>query len=172
VKSRNGKIIASSVTNFDIHDIARLAATYDLASFNLITPLKGEQAFIKELLSFWNSDVGMQYNQYRRTALEKIRIFNYLEELISMYKENSRLTIGTSAKYNKDKNVTFSELRKIQKEKENIFLIFGTANGISDDYLKTFDYILEPISFEQSTYNHLSVRSAVSIIVDRLCARA
>lgn len=169
VKSRKNEIISSSVTNLDIHDIARVAATYNLASFNLITPLKQEQIFIQKLMSFWQSDVGKDYNHYRKEALEKIRIFDYFEDLISMYKENSRLTIGTSAKYNKNKNISFSELQKIQEKKEDIFLVFGTANGISEDYLNTFDFILEPISFEQSAYNHLSVRSAVSIIVDRIC---
>ena len=48
-----------------------------------------------------------------------------------------------------------------------MLLLFGTAHGLAPELSETADYTLPPI--ESTTgYNHLSVRSAVSIILDRL----
>ena len=46
-------------------------------------------------------------------------------------------------------------------------LVLGTAWGLSEDFILTADYVLEPI-VGKTDYNHLSVRSAAAIIFDRL----
>jgi hypothetical protein len=45
--------------------------------------------------------------------------------------------------------------------------MFGTAWGLSDSVLADADFVLDPIA-GNTEYNHLSVRSAVAIILDRL----
>jgi len=51
-----------------------------------------------------------------------------------------------------------------------VLLAFGTAWGLTDDFMAAADHILEPLA-GKGTYNHLSVRSAVSILLDRLLGR-
>ena len=46
-------------------------------------------------------------------------------------------------------------------------LVFGTAWGLAEELIDQCDYILDPIAGAGS-YNHLSVRSAASIYLDRL----
>ncbi len=46
-------------------------------------------------------------------------------------------------------------------------LVFGTAWGLAEPFISKADYVLEPIS-GASDYNHLSVRTAAGIILDRL----
>ena len=46
-------------------------------------------------------------------------------------------------------------------------LIFGTAWGLTEEFISKADYVLEPI-VGKTDYNHLSVRSAAAIIFDRL----
>ena len=46
-------------------------------------------------------------------------------------------------------------------------LVFGTAWGLSEDFIAKADLILKPIK-GNTGYNHLSVRSAAAIILDRL----
>ena len=46
-------------------------------------------------------------------------------------------------------------------------LLFGTAGGISPNLLDKADVVLEPLG-GNFTYNHLSVRTAVAIFIDRL----
>ena len=46
-------------------------------------------------------------------------------------------------------------------------MLFGTGWGLTDEIMDMSDYILEPIR-GNTRYNHLSVRAAVAIILDRL----
>ena len=48
-----------------------------------------------------------------------------------------------------------------------ILILFGTGFGLTDEVMDSSYKILEPIR-GNTKYNHLSVRSAVSIILDRL----
>jgi hypothetical protein len=47
-----------------------------------------------------------------------------------------------------------------------VVLVFGTAWGLAPQALEQADFRLAPIA-GAGEYNHLSVRSAVSIILDR-----
>ncbi len=38
VKNQNNQVITTSITNLDVHDIARLTATYDLAGYYIVQP--------------------------------------------------------------------------------------------------------------------------------------
>jgi hypothetical protein len=53
------------------------------------------------------------------------------------------------------------------KEGNPYLLLLGTAWGLSENLIAEADYVLEPIK-GVSDYNHLSVRSAAAIIMDRL----
>ena len=86
-----------------------------------------------------------------------------VESIVSVQKQIP-LIVGTTAR-KKENSVSVSHLKK--KKNEPILILFGTAGGIDDKYLESLDLILEPIEVG-SGYNHLSVRSAVSIFVDRL----
>jgi hypothetical protein len=51
-----------------------------------------------------------------------------------------------------------------------ILLLFGTAWGLVDQVFDKADYLLDPVE-GYTNYNHLSVRSAAAIILDRLAGR-
>ena len=51
-----------------------------------------------------------------------------------------------------------------------LVLVFGTAWGLTEDFIETADYVLEPLS-GGTDYNHLPVRSAAAVILDRLVGR-
>jgi hypothetical protein len=49
-------------------------------------------------------------------------------------------------------------------------LVFGTGWGLAPSVVESADELLEPIcARENGSYNHLSVRSACAIAMDRLC---
>lgn len=68
--------------------------------------------------------------------------------------------------------VSFREMRaKIEASgpEDRLFLIFGTGFGLTEDFMRGCDLLLEPVrGVPPDDYRHLSVRSAVSIILDRL----
>ncbi len=76
--------------------------------------------------------------------------------------------MGTSA-LKSDGCISWRDVRKRVEESDagSILLVFGTASGLAPEVLQACDGILCPIE-GGSAYNHLSVRSAVAIVLDRL----
>ncbi len=169
VVNKNGEIIASAVTNLDLHDIARVAKTYGARKFFVVTPLKEQKELVKKLVSHWTDGTGSRYNPKRREALELIRLKDSLTEIIDHINntgEGRPRTVVTSARQNNE-NISFSKLRNKLKDGKSYILVFGTAWGLSEDFIAEADYLLEPV-MGGSNYNHLSVRCAAAIIMDRL----
>jgi hypothetical protein len=46
-------------------------------------------------------------------------------------------------------------------------LILGTGWGLSKNFMAEADYVLDPV-LGNTDYNHLSVRSAAAVILDRI----
>ena len=164
---RDGSIITSSITNLDIHDISRVTVTYGLGGYFITHPDEKMRRIASQLAGHWISGNGKEYNPDRSVALGRTGIVSSVDDAIDLiFKENGAkpIVVGTTARKT-DKTITIKDL----KNKKNIpvLILFGTAGGIEDNMLNSLDYILEPI--ETGTgYNHLSVRSAVSIFIDRL----
>lgn len=169
VLNKNGAIIASAVTNLDLHDIARVAKTYGVRKFFVVTPLKEQKELVKKLVSHWTDGAGSRYNPKRREALELIRLKDSLTEIIDHLNNTGQgcpKTVVTSAKQN-NKSISFSNLRNKLKDGKPHILVFGTAWGLSENFIAEADYLLEPV-MGGSRYNHLSVRCAAAVIMDRL----
>ena len=169
VVNKNGSIIASAVTNLDLHDIARAAKTYGVISFYVVTPLEDQQKLIKELLSHWTTDAGENRNKIRGEALELVKIAGNLGEVKADIKQQTGRepeTVVTSARRH-ERSISFDTLRQYLKEGDPYVLLFGTAWGFTDQFISEASHVLYPIMAD-SRYNHLSVRSAVSVVLDRL----
>ena len=80
VVNKNGEIIASAITNLDLHDISRAAKTYGVRSYYVVTPLEDQQVLAKKIISHWIAGAGAVYNPSRGSALELIRIKSSLAE--------------------------------------------------------------------------------------------
>ncbi len=67
-----------------------------------------------------------------------------------------------------EKLITFDEAREsINSNNDPHVLVFGTAWGLAESVMEAADHIMSPVK-GNGEYNHLSVRTAVAIIVDRL----
>ena len=173
VYNKNMDVIATAVTNYDIHDIARTARTYDVERYYLIHPLEVQAQMIKKIIDYWQHGYGKVYNPDRNEALEHVF---YQESIASALADIEKLTgkkpltVTTDAR-NYPNTVSYQYIRNIlEAEEQPIFLLLGTGFGLEKDTMKAFDYILEPI-WGPSGYNHLCVRSAAAIMLDRLASR-
>lgn len=170
VVNKRGSVIASAVTNLDIHDIARAVRTYGARKFYIITPLEDQTELVKTLISHWTEGAGAAYNPKRCEALETVVIRQSLETVSQDIAERHQgvypRMVVTSARNNPGVISTHA-LREMLKSGEPYLLVFGTAWGLSQDCMDAADHILAPIQ-GNTAYNHLSVRSAASIILDRL----
>lgn len=170
VYDKNGEIVTTAVTNMDIHDIARAAKTYGLKAFYVVTPVKALQKLSLKIIDHWETGYGAEYNETRKEALALARVTDTLDDTIIDIErecgEKPRLIVTSARKG--ERRSSFTELKNVLRVGASPFLVLlGTGWGLTDEVLARSDYILEPI--EGGTgYNHLSVRSAAAIILDRL----
>jgi len=170
IYNRNGDIITTAVTNFDIHDIARTSRTYGLKKYFIINPLQSQLDLAAEILDYWQNGAGAKYNADRKEAFHILQTVPDLSEAvhsISVAEGQEPIVITTDAR-NYGNSVSYRNLRQqIETTKKPFLLLFGTGWGIEKSLVGSFDYLLEPI-YGCSDYNHLPVRAAVAIILDRL----
>jgi hypothetical protein len=170
---KQGKLITSSLTMIDLHDIARSSRTYGVATTFVAHPSPAIRKLARTLKLHWEEGFGSTYNPNRKDALEVIQIVSDLDEAIHKIELRTGklpLLVATSARPGKDR-VTFREMHKrLRTEGRPFLLMLGTGWGMCDELLSRADLFLEPIN-GPGEYNHLSVRSACAIMLDRLMAR-
>jgi len=169
VYDKRREVVATAITNFDIHDIARCARTFGAGGFFIITPLESQIQLADRILRHWEEGVGSTYNPTRKESLSLVRVSRSIDEAdreISELWQTKAKRIATGASSH-PKSIDFGFLKKLLKEENTPFLIlFGTGWGLTQEVKDSSDYVLAPIAGKG--YNHLPVRSAVAIILDRL----
>jgi tRNA (guanine37-N1)-methyltransferase len=162
---KNGEEIATAITNLDLHDIARVCLTYGIDTLYIVHPYQGQLDFAKKIMDHWLKGFGGEYNPIRKKALEVIRLVSDIEEI---KRQTGARMVGTSAAKTDD-CMSWAEARDLVQI-EDVCLLFGTGWGIVPRLLETLDGVIEPID-AGGDFNHLSVRSAVSIAIDRIVGR-
>lgn len=170
VYDKNRQVVSTAVTNLDIHDIARSARTFGLFRYYVSTPVPGQQQLAERIVRHWQEGWGATYNPKRKAALELIRIVSTLDEVLAdlhgRFGRPAKL-VTTGARFH-PRSVTFGHLRELMADRDQPFLLlFGTGWGLVEEVFERADLVLEPIR-GVGDYNHLSVRSAAAIIMDRL----
>ena len=170
--NKEGRIVTTSLTLIDVHDLARSSKTYGIKSVFIAHPSDALRRLTLTLKNHWEDGFGATYNPNRKEALEIIEVVYDLDEILEKIRSaNNGVTaklIATSAKSGPDR-ISFKNMRNIIESdlKQPFLLMLGTGWGMSEQLLQRADYYLEPIS-GPTDYNHLSVRSACSIMLDRL----
>jgi len=168
---RTGKVVTTAITTLDMHDLARLARTYGLGGVFIQTNLPAQAKLAGRLLGHWVEGFGSEYNPHRREALEGLSLVESIGEAVEKVAEacgGRPRVLATSARDEVGLRVDFGEARRaFLADERPLLVLFGTGWGLAPEALSLCDGIIEPIG-APSGYNHLSVRSAASIIVDRL----
>ncbi len=170
VLDKNGQIVTTALTNMDIHDIARSARTYGVRRFFVVTPVRALRVLAERILDHWTTGYGSTYNTTRKEALALVAIEPDLEgALVAVERETGRrpVLVATSARRS-ERCIDFGGLRRrIEQSAEPHVLVFGTGWGLAPPVIARADLRLEPI-VGPVEYNHLSVRAAAAIVLDRL----
>lgn len=174
MRDKNGAIVTTAVTNLDIHDIARSSRTYGVKGYFLVNPLEEQQEVVKRIIGHWQGSGGRDYNPDRSEAFERVRIVSWFQDAVKMIEEaegqKPEVLMTSARKVEGMRGMSWSEARReIAAGGAPKLLVFGTGWGMTDELLREGNALLDPIFPEQeSGYNHLSVRSAVAISLDRL----
>lgn len=170
VYNKHRDVVTTAVTNLDIHDIARAARTYGLTRYYLVTPSPDQQTMIGRIVGHWQDGWGAGYNPDRREALGIIRVAASLGEAFHDFQQEVAtpvVSVVTGARQRPDA-VSFATLReRLRQTDAPHLLVLGTGWGLADELFEQANLVLEPIQ-GCGNYNHLSVRSATAIMLDRL----
>jgi hypothetical protein len=170
VYNQKREIITTAVTNADIHDLARTCRTYNIRKLFIITPISKQRELVRRIVEHWTLGSGGLTNQLRKEAMHLVEIVSSLEEAREFITRDSGthpFLIGTSAVDAEHAHDTQEILRQCGLHTGSPFLILGTGWGIQREVLDSFDSRLKPINGIDG-YNHLSVRCAAAILLDRL----
>jgi hypothetical protein len=178
IVNRQGAIVTTAVTNLDLHDIARSSRTFGLKGYFVVTPIEEQHRLLGRILSHWHKPQSQEYHPKRFEALSLIRLTHDFEgvkqEILRKHGELPEVVLTDARRVRE--SVSYSQLRhelETSGRTRPLVIVFGTGWGVSDTFYPEVHRILAPVygpegDQESGGYNHLSVRAAAAIILDRL----
>jgi tRNA (guanine37-N1)-methyltransferase len=171
IKDREGGIVSTAVTNLDVHDLARSSRSYGLAGYFVITPIAAQRELVGKILEHWVEGSGKKRIPERAVALSLVQTIESVEsacQAIEQRHGTPPVVVVTAAKLPHESTPKSPDAVRAQmRDSARPWLIlFGTGHGLAPQVLERADLSLPPI--RPGTYNHLSVRAACAITLDRL----
>ena len=171
VLNKPGEIVSTAVTNLDIHDNARSARTYGVSSYHIVTPLDAQVELVTRILNHWREGFGARRVPNRVDAMNLVMVSRTLDEAVETIvgeRDVTPLLVSTGAR-RRENTISYAAMRERINGLDNtpIIIIFGTGYGLAEEVFDKSSVVLEPIGTPED-WNHLSVRSAVAISLDRL----
>ena len=169
VYDKNRRVVATALTNLDLHDIARSTRTYGLAGFLVVHPVAAQRELATRIAGHWLAE-GAEKNDFRRQAIERVAVVENLAAAVAHVEARAGTrprVIVTCAKPS-PRAVGYRAVGSPSHTMAGpVVLVFGTGWGLTEEVMDGADGRLAPIQ-AASDYNHLSVRSACAIVLDRL----
>ena len=168
--------MTTSVTNLDIHDLARSARTYEIDHYFLVTPIQEQQELVGRILSHWGKGKSLEWHPDRFDALSRARCVSDFEQvktdLIERYPGHALEVAMPDARPIPGQK-TYQEVREVWENESAPgikIIVLGTGWGVAPEFFKEVHTFLGPIygPLGKNGYNHLSVRAAGAVILDRL----
>lgn len=170
IRDRFGTVGATSVTPLNVHDLARAARTYGVAPLYILTPLLSQQALVGRILGHYRDGHGAGANPTRAEALRDVVLAGSINEALDDLCRRAGvypIAVGTAARQG-PKSIGYPELaERIAAGSRPWLLLFGTGSGLGPEAAAQCDLFLGPVR-GPGEFNHLPVRSAVAVILDRL----
>lgn len=172
VRDRAGRTVTTAITNLDIHDIARASRTYGVGGYWVVTPIAAQRELALRIVAHWKTGASAERIPERGQALSLVRVVASLAEARAGVVEatgQAPFVVATAARTLGRPTLGFDAGRRqiAAGEGPPWLLCFGTGFGLSDEVLDGADALLPPLS-GPTEYNHLSVRAAAAIVLDRL----
>jgi len=171
VLDKEARIVTSALTSIDVHDLARSGRTYGCSDYFIVHPVEAQRALVTAIVSHWTEGSSAKRIPDRKDALAIARPVASLEDAIAALGPGTEVW-ATAAQARSGRDLlSFARGRQLLSEPgPPVLLVFGTAWGLAPSVLDQAAEVLEPI-VGLDEWNHLSVRSACAIALDRLCVR-
>jgi len=164
-----GAVVTSAVTNLDVHDLARTARTYGASDYFVVHPIAAQRDLVERIRLHWTEGSSSRRIPDRREALTVLRVVASLDGALDSLGGRGGVEVWVTAARELGPTLSFAEARgRLEEEGKPVLVVFGTAWGLARSVVDAADALLEPIRAARGEYNHLSVRSACAIAMDRL----
>jgi hypothetical protein len=172
VLDKGGAVVTSALTNIDVHDLARSARTYGCTDYFIVHPVEMQRELTSRIVSHWTDGSSAKRIPDRKDALSIVRAVATLEDAVgALGADGAKVEVWvTAARALTGKTLGFEAARaRLEGEGGPVLLVFGTGWGLAPSVIEGADALLDPIQ-GFGEWNHLSVRSACAIALDRLRA--
>jgi hypothetical protein len=174
VLDRQGALITTAITNLDLHDLSRSACTYGVSAVYIVHPVQAQRELAERVKSHWVSGSGARRIPTREAALSLMRIVPSLDDVHADLGGRANVDVYvTSARREQGGPLGYPEARaRLATSSRTPLILFGTGWGLAAEVVSSADAFLAPLrGANESGYNHLSVRAACAIVLDRLLSR-
>jgi hypothetical protein len=170
VKDARGETVTSTLTTMDVHDCARSARTFGCEAFYIVHPIPAQQALAHRIVEHWTHGSSAKRIPDRKDALATVRVVATLDDARAASGPESEVWVTAARPVPHARNLGWAAARAVlEGDGPPILLLFGTSWGLADDVVAGASALLEPIRGPDE-WNHLSVRAACAIALDRLAA--
>jgi hypothetical protein len=173
VKDARGETVTSTLTTMDVHDCARSARTFGCEAFYIVHPIPAQQALAHRIVEHWTHGSSAKRIPDRKEALATVRVVASIEEARAASargSEAAEVWVTAARSLSHARTMDWAVARSaLHADGPPVLLLFGTSWGLSDDVVASASVLLEPIR-GAGPWNHLSVRAACAIALDRLVA--
>ena len=164
-----GAVVTTAVTNLDVHDLARSARSYGCTDYFVVHPIAAQRELVTRIRDHWTEGSSGRRIPDRREALRLLRIVDSLDAAVEALGGRSSVETWATAARELGPALPFLDARaRLEGEGKTVLLVFGTGWGLAPVLVAAADALLEPIRAATEEYNHLSVRAACAIALDRL----
>lgn len=170
VLDAKGEVGTSTLTTLDVHDLSRSSRTYGCENFFIVHPVEAQRTLAGRILEHWTHGSSAKRIPDRKDALAITRIVPTLEAAREACGEGTELWITAARAVGAPVDWTDARARLSSAEEKPVLLVFGTSWGLAPEVVDRADVVLAPIH-GAGDWNHLSVRAACAIALDRLVAR-
>lgn len=173
VLDRQGDVITTAITNLDLHDMARSACTYGVEALYIVHPVAAQRELALRVRAHWVNGSGARRIPTREPAMALVQVVPDVTDVYAALGGRSHVDVyATSARSEGRKVTGYSDARlRIGASPRAQLVLFGTGWGLAPELLEQSDVFLAPLEGAGTGYNHLSVRAACAIVLDRLLAR-
>ncbi|HEY8039334.1 MAG TPA: RNA methyltransferase [Polyangiaceae bacterium] len=164
-----GATVTTAVTNLDVHDLSRSARTYGCSDYFVVHPIAAQRELVERIRAHWTDGSSGRRIPDRREALTVLRIVESLDQALEALGGRAGVEVWVTAARQLGPVLGFGEARdRLHEDGKPVLVVFGTGWGLAPAVLEAADALLAPIKAVHGQYNHLSVRSACAIALDRL----
>lgn len=170
VLDRQGEVITTAITNLDLHDMARSACTYGVRALYVVHPVTAQRELATRVKTHWVSGSGARRIPTREPAMALLEVVPAMADVYEALGGRPNIDLYVTSARGGGRGVTaYPDARKRMNETARTSLVvFGTGWGLAPELMEASDVFLAPLEGSGSGYNHLSVRAACAIVLDRL----